>query len=252
MYFRASQHQLFKLSPFLSFFYRFCKWTIHHPSTMDIPLTNPGLHALQLSLDELTSRDSIIPWRAALPFECRKIEKCAFSSSGPVLPVIHPTHNFVCQNILSPPELSGFSWKYAKVHFDPDKYPVLDGFRGTGWNDLRRDIGLASRKAGFELFCNGSQYGGALKDASRTLVCSHYSAYRGKKRDEVVGVSYRNSSINNDRRLNTRGSAGRSMPRRTATRKPTKQCQTCKLKLLFKVDPTMSSFFLELQFSNHD
>ena len=126
------------------------------------------------------------------------------------------------------------------IYFDPLKFSVQDGFNGKGWKALLQHLERESFSAGFSICCNG--YGSGSKNKYRKLVCKHNILYRNSMVDRKSKTNYRVTRKSNDR-LNSRGSAGRSMERRSRTCRPTKAADRCPFS--FHIAYDLNGFYIK-------
>ena len=104
------------------------------------------------------------------------------------------------------------------------------GKEAAGWRELLMDLELAGMKQGFHLVGNG----GGQK---RHIVCRGSRMYRGTKNDQhsPSKQEYRRETLHFDR-MNSRGSTGKAMPRKTKTgRALDKDCK-CPFRFSIAVD----------------
>ena len=134
------------------------------------------------------------------------------------------------------------SWVHARVHFCPKTFPSKGGFHSPACLELCRQLSVVSLKAGFNLICNGSTAVGY----DRVLKCSHYNPQDKQQQTADRTGDYRKSSLNNDRRANTRGPEGKSTKRRTTSAKATCPADCCRFRHTMKFDPYLNTFYLDL------
>lgn len=182
-----------------------------HPVT-----TNLSGEELQDQIDNILSQ-STVDWKGTLDFPCmRTIQEIPKSRN--ILRFIG-RHNPL-------EELA------SNLYFDPSVYTTVDGFKGAGFQQLVKDLQVASiTTGGFPITKTGTT---RLKDDLNgcfRLSCFRCQTYRGN-RYERYGMAFRKLSFHNNRK-NNRHSSGRNGPRRTNTQKAFHSSKRCPFFLLF-------------------
>ena len=126
------------------------------------------------------------------------------------------------------------------IYFDPLKFNIRNGFKGEGWKSLLQHLERESFSAGFSICSNG--YGSGSKNKYRKLVCKHNLLYRNNMIDRKAKPNYRVTRVTNDR-LNSRGSSGRSMERRSRTCRPTNPDERCPFS--FHISYDLNGFYIK-------
>ena len=80
-----------------------------------------------------------------------------------------------------------------------DKYPVTDGYKGKGWNDLKKYLEISATKCGFSIFSNGGKTAVATASSKhyRVLKCTHGVKYKNSILSRK-SQQYQNVSVTND------------------------------------------------------
>ena len=115
----------------------------------------------------------------------------------------------------------------CNIYFDPNKYPTAGGFNGSGFQELVKDLQIASiETGGFSLNKAGTT---RLKDDLKgcfRFSCSRCEIYRGNPY-ERSNLNYRKLSFRNDK-SNCRAGEGKTLPRKTTTKRALHPSQRCK------------------------
>lgn len=122
------------------------------------------------------------------------------------------------------------------TYFFKHQYDSSDGFKGKGWEKLKKDLCLAAIENGFKIEVNSSD---GKKDRSpyRLFKCFSGVVYRGNVEDESL-KTHRSFSDTNDKKRNTRGKAGLNMARRAEfSRAASSEC-ACPFQLKIGFDET--------------
>ena len=168
---------------------------------------------IKITLDAATS-----DWRGKLIFECRSEDEESFSNQDIL--------RYVGKN----PELTEFS----RLYFSNNKYPIDGKFEGEGFNLLVNDLQKAAiTTGGYELNRNGKFRHKSDDKGCYRLSCYRCQPYRGNRVSRSK-LSFRKTSFTNDR-LNNRPS-GKSLPRRTKTRKAILNTGTCRFHIAIHCD----------------
>jgi len=116
---------------------------------------------------DLTDNVEPEPWRGNLMFDC--FTKNPFDSSGPL--VLMKNHNILhmCHLVKGDPFL----------FFCTKTYDHLQGFKGSGWQKLKKDLKTAATDCGYTICCNHSQNG------SFRLSCTCGTFSRAKRLDKL-------------------------------------------------------------------
>lgn len=107
------------------------------------------------------------------------------------------------------------------IRFDPNKYSIDQGFKGSGFAKLIKDIEACATFHGFDVVFNG---GGKY----RYVRCNHHRQYRNNKQSllQRQQTKYRSVSHCNDRK-NSRGRSGLKMSRNSSTQRPLDKDHCC-------------------------
>lgn len=122
--------------------------------------------------------DNAEPWRGNLMFDC--FTENPFDPSGPL--VLMKNHNILQMCHLVKGEVFLF--------FCTKTYNHLQGFKGSGWEKLRKDLKTAATDCGYTIVCNNSQNG------MFRLSCTCGTLFRGKGLDKLPEGT-RDRQINN-------------------------------------------------------
>ena len=122
-----------------------------------------------------------------------------------------------------------------KMYFCPNTYPPGDGFKCEAFKQLTSDLQIAAiQTGGFELTKTGTFRHKQDKNGCYRLSCYRCQTYRGD-RESRSKKSYRATSFNNDRK-NNRTVEGKSLPRKTRTKKALSSNQRCPFHIAINYD----------------
>ena len=124
----------------------------------------------------------------------------------------------------------------STFHFPQDKYSSVDGFNGTGFSNLVKDLQRASlHSGGFHLNRNGKKPLSGNPNGCFRLKCRRCQLYRGKV-TQRSNLSFKQVTFSNQRKNNRQKQKGLSLPRRTKTKLPLHHQNRCRFFFVLSYD----------------
>ena len=135
---------------------------------------------------------------------------------------------------------------FCKQYFCKTTYPPNDGLNGKVFAQLCKDICRSAIYSGFEVFKNGKYPAKYLKllDCQR-FSCCKCRTFVSQRSGRADPSAFRKTSYHQDK-LNTRGSNGKKMPRRSNTKRTKLNEHKCRYYFLVHYDADGFLLFLGL------
>ena len=195
-------------------YYDFTIDSLLNSSIPNTTVTSSLQDMIQITLDSAFS-----DWRGSLMFNSRLEDENIFKD--------HDIIHFVGKATSIPTP--------KKVYFCPNKYPPENDFKCKGFKLLMSDLQVAAIKTGgYEITGTGTFRHKSNKKGCYRLSCYRCQTYRGD-RNSRSNLSYRKSSFNNDRN-NNRPKQGKSLPRKTRTKKALSSSLRCPFHIAIHFD----------------